>query len=67
VVIQEFTCLCIILHLIQHHMIWLPHVGTMANKEFELLALDGYNYPTWAMDTKVSLTTRGLYNALLEQ
>jgi hypothetical protein len=48
-------------------MIWLPHVGTMANKEFELLALDGYNYPTWAMDTKVSLTTRGLYNALLEQ
>ena len=39
----------------------------MSNKEFELLALDGYNYPTWAIDIKVSLVTHGLYNALLEQ
>jgi hypothetical protein len=29
--------------------------------EFEELALDGHNYPTWAMDIKISLTLRGMY------
>jgi hypothetical protein len=28
--------------------------------EFEELALDGHNYPTWAMDVKISLTLRGV-------
>src|SRR6185312_6818943 len=37
----------------------------MAVKEFELLALDGHNYPTWAADIKVSLASRGLYQAVL--
>jgi hypothetical protein len=33
--------------------------------EFKELALGGYNYPTWAMDVKISLTLRGVYEALL--
>ena len=37
----------------------------MTVKEFDLLALDGHNYPTWAMDVKVSLASRGLYRAVL--
>ena len=37
----------------------------MIVKEFDLLALDGHNYPTWAMDVKVSLPSRGLYRAVL--
>jgi hypothetical protein len=37
----------------------------MTVKEFELLALDGHNYPTWAVDVKVSLASRGLYRAVL--
>ena len=37
----------------------------MAVKEFELLALDGHNYTTWAVDIKVSLASRGLYQAVL--
>jgi hypothetical protein len=37
----------------------------MTVKEFELLALDGHNYPTWAIDVKVSLSSRGLYRAVL--
>ncbi|PNT75213.1 hypothetical protein BRADI_1g28729v3 [Brachypodium distachyon] len=32
----------------------------MTGKEFEELALDGRNNPTWAMDVKVSLASRGL-------
>ena len=36
----------------------------MAVKEFEQLALDGHNYPTWAVDVKVSLSWRGLYRAV---
>ena len=36
----------------------------MAVKEFEQLALDGHNYPTWAVDVKVSLSSRGLYRAV---
>ena len=35
----------------------LPHVGSMTVKEFDLLALDGHNYPTWAVDVKVSLAS----------
>jgi hypothetical protein len=33
--------------------------------EFEELALDGHNYPTWAMDVKISLTLRGIYGAIV--
>ena len=36
----------------------------MTGKEFDELALDGRNYPTWAMDVKVSLASRGLSAAL---
>ncbi len=32
----------------------------MATKEFDILALDGSNFPIWAMDVKVSLSTNGL-------
>jgi hypothetical protein len=37
------------------------NVGEMATKEFDILALDGSNFPIWAMDLKVSLSTNGLY------
>ena len=33
-------------------------------REFEELALDGHNYPTWAMDVKISLALRGIIHAL---
>jgi hypothetical protein len=33
--------------------------------EFKELALDGHNYPTWAMDVKISLALRGVYEAIL--
>jgi len=36
----------------------------MVAKEFEQLSLDGHNYPTWAVDVKVSLSSRGLYRAV---
>jgi hypothetical protein len=36
----------------------------MATIEFEVLALDGHNFTTWAMDHKVSLSLRGLYQAI---
>jgi gag-polypeptide of LTR copia-type len=32
--------------------------------EFDQLALDGHNYPTWALDVKISLASRGLTLAL---
>jgi hypothetical protein len=32
--------------------------------EFEKLVLDGHNYPTWAMDVKISLALRGMYEAI---
>ena len=32
----------------------------MTAKEFEELALNGHNYPTWAMDIKISLASRGI-------
>lgn len=37
---------------------------TMAPHEFEVLALDGHNYPIWAMDIKVGLATHGLYHTI---
>jgi hypothetical protein len=33
--------------------------------EFEELALDGHNYPTWAMNVKISLALRGIYEAII--
>jgi hypothetical protein len=33
--------------------------------EFEELALDGHNYPTWVMDVKISLTFRGMHEAIV--
>ena len=42
----------------------LDFVGKMAAKEFEVLALDGSNFPQWATDIEVSLSTRGLYQCL---
>jgi hypothetical protein len=33
--------------------------------EFEELVLDGHNYPTWAMDVKVSFALRGMYEAIV--
>jgi hypothetical protein len=44
--------------------LWLTIVGLMA-REFEELALDGHNYPTWAMDVKISLSFSGLYEAII--
>jgi hypothetical protein len=34
-------------------------------REFEELVLDGHNYPTWAMDVKISLTLREMYEAIV--
>jgi hypothetical protein len=33
--------------------------------EFEYLALDGHNYPTWAMDVKISLALKGMYEVIV--
>jgi hypothetical protein len=33
--------------------------------EFEGLALDVHNYPTWAINVKISLTFRGMYEAII--
>ena len=43
----------------------LPY-GDMATKEFETLALDGSNFPSWAMDLKFNLSTLGLYRCINE-
>jgi hypothetical protein len=32
--------------------------------EFEELTLDGHNYPTWALDIKISLAFRGILPTL---
>jgi hypothetical protein len=32
--------------------------------EFEELILDGHNYPTWALDVKISLAFRGILPVL---
>jgi hypothetical protein len=34
-------------------------------REFEELALDGHNYPIWAMHIKISLVLRGVYETIL--
>jgi hypothetical protein len=34
-------------------------------REFEELALDGQNYPTWAMHVKISLALHRVYEAIL--
>jgi hypothetical protein len=47
------------------HICFCTTTGSMTIKEFELLALDGHNYPTWAVDVKVSPASRGLYRAVL--
>ncbi|XP_020172995.1 uncharacterized protein [Aegilops tauschii subsp. strangulata] len=36
----------------------------MTAKEFEELVLNGHNYPTWAMDVKISLASRGIARAI---
>ena len=38
----------------------------MATKEFDILALDGSNFPSWAIDLKVNLSTLGLYICIYE-
>jgi hypothetical protein len=35
------------------------------SRQFKELALDGHNYTTYAMDVKISLTLRGVYEAIL--
>jgi hypothetical protein len=32
---------------------------------FEELDLDGHNYPTWAMNVKISLTLWGMYETIV--
>jgi hypothetical protein len=34
-------------------------------REFKELALDVHNYPTWAMDIKISLAFRWMYEAII--
>ncbi|RCV27187.1 hypothetical protein SETIT_5G304600v2 [Setaria italica] len=38
----------------------------MANKEFDELALDGHNYPTWASDIEINFASRGIVEAIQE-
>jgi hypothetical protein len=33
-------------------------------REFDSLDLNGHNYPTWAMDIKIALVSRGLVRAI---
>jgi hypothetical protein len=33
-------------------------------REFDALHLNGHNYPTWAMDIKIALVSRGLVRAI---
>jgi hypothetical protein len=33
-------------------------------REFEELALDGHNYPTWTLDVNISLAFQGILSAL---
>lgn len=37
------------------------YIGEMATREFDILALNGSNFPNWTMDVKVNLPTIGLY------
>jgi hypothetical protein len=34
-------------------------------RKFKELALDGHNYPTWAIDVKISLALRGMYEVIV--
>jgi hypothetical protein len=34
-------------------------------REFEELALDGHNYPTWVMDIKISLAFSEIYEVVV--
>jgi hypothetical protein len=34
-------------------------------RKFEELALDGHNYPTWAMNVKISLALYGMYAVII--
>jgi hypothetical protein len=43
---------------------WLPYCKKMT-REFEELTLDGLNYPTWAMDIKISLALWGMHEAIV--
>jgi hypothetical protein len=36
----------------------------MAGREFDALELNGENYPTWVMDIKIALASRGLVCAI---
>lgn len=36
----------------------------MIVKEFEEFAFNSHNYPTWAMDIKISLVSRGIASAI---
>ena len=36
----------------------------MAGREFDALELDGHNCPTWAVDIKIALASRGLVRAI---
>ena len=38
----------------------------MATKEFDILALDGPNFLSWAMDLKVNMLTLGFYRCIDE-
>jgi hypothetical protein len=46
-------------------LIFGQHHCRKMTREFEELALDGYNYPTWAMYAKISLTLRRIYEAIV--
>jgi hypothetical protein len=34
-------------------------------REFEEFVLDGYNYPTWTIDVKITLTFRKMYDTII--
>jgi hypothetical protein len=36
----------------------------MATKEFEKLALDGHNYPTWVSDIEITFASCGIIDAI---
>jgi hypothetical protein len=44
--------------------IWQHHCRKITY-EFEELALDEHNYPTWAMDVKISLALYEMYEAIV--
>lgn len=54
---SEFTIYCIINA--NFHKVGKTKVGEMALKEFEILALNSHNFPTWATHIRVSVSIRG--------